>query len=63
MPVSDMETRHEARGIVCSAGLGEEEDTGSDEYWPGGSLGQYDCWILDADSTCRPVRPGSRAGV
>jgi hypothetical protein len=32
-----METRHEARGIVCSAGPGEEEDTGSGEYWPGGS--------------------------
>jgi hypothetical protein len=32
-----METRNEARVIVCSADPDGEADMGCGEYWPGGS--------------------------
>lgn len=37
MPVSDTETRNEARAIVCSADPGGEEDMDCGEDWPEGS--------------------------
>jgi hypothetical protein len=63
MPVSDMETRSEAQVIVCSAGLDGGEDMDCGEYWPEGSLGQHDCWIPDADSTYRLVRPRQKGRI